>query len=177
VKTYVALLRGVNVGGRTMVSMAGLRSLLEELGYEDARTYIQSGNALFRAAGSAAAIAKVIEQGVEQELGVGTTVLLRTSAELTKVARKHPFGSAAKVHVVFLSAKPTAARVKALDPPYGPGEELLVAGREVYLNLPQGVGRTKLSLPWLERALGVEGTKRSWNTVVKLAELCETIGT
>jgi uncharacterized protein (DUF1697 family) len=174
-KTFVALLRGVNVGGRSMVPMAELRTLLSSLGLQDVQTYIQSGNVVFRAPGTANRLAPRIERELAAGFDVEPAVILRTPAELERIARSNPYltgdADVSKLHVVFLDRPPTKRAVAKLDPDRSPSDELTVARREIYLHLPKGAGRTKLTLDYLERTLGVRGTQRSWKTLLKLIEL------
>jgi uncharacterized protein (DUF1697 family) len=170
-RTLVALLRGINVGGRNSVPMAGLRSVLEELGLEEVTTYIQSGNVLFRSQAPVKSLPARMEDAISDAFGVRPAVLLRTPAELAKVADSNPFADTAKVHVVFLDRKPAAKHAARLDPDRSPPDAFELVGRELYLHLPTGAGRTKLTGDYLERTLGVRGTQRNWNTVVKLLEL------
>jgi uncharacterized protein (DUF1697 family) len=172
VTAYAALLRGINVGGKNKVPMPQLKVLFEELGHADVVTYIQSGNVVFRATKADGA---AIEQQIRKVFGFDVTVVLRTGAELAAAAGRNPFltrGAATKpLYVVFLDRKPAAKAVGQLDPDRSPGDRFSVKGREVYLDLPTGAGRTKLTLDYLERRLGVQGTARNWNTVLKLVEL------
>jgi uncharacterized protein (DUF1697 family) len=120
-KTFVALLRGVNVGGRNKVSMPELKSSLASLGLEDVVTYIQSGNVVFRSpTDDRKEIAAGIERQIAAGFGVTATVLLRTPAELAKIAERNPFlkgkAESSKVHVVFLGGRPGADAVARLDP-------------------------------------------------------------
>lgn len=173
--TYVALLRGVNVAGTGIVPMAELRSLLSSLGHENVTTYIQSGNAVFASSRSAGEIATELEERIEAAFGVRTPVLLRTAPELAGTLASNPFlepgADAGKLYVVFLEHPPAPTAIAALDLDRSPPDELAVVGREVYLRLPNGAGRTKLTLDWLERRLGSRGTARNWRTVTKLLEL------
>lgn len=168
---YVALLRGINVGGRTTVAMEDLRRLFGDLGYTGVRTYIQSGNVLFEAAGPASRIAPAVEERIASELGLAVTVLLRSAAELEQVAAANPFvgrvPDESKLHVTFLADEP----VGAVEPPPGVADELVVVGREVYLHCPGGYGRTKLDNAFVERRSGVPATTRTWTTVGKLCDL------
>jgi uncharacterized protein (DUF1697 family) len=170
-RTLVALLRGVNVGGRNSVPMAGLRSVLEELGLEDVTTYIQSGNVVFRSHAPVRSLPATMERAIADAFGVRPTVVLRTPAELGAVVDGNPFPDTARVHVVFLERKPAAGAAGGLDPERSPGDAFALDGRELYLHLGNGAGRTKLTGDYLERTLGVRGTQRNWNTVVKLLEL------
>jgi uncharacterized protein (DUF1697 family) len=170
VQTVVALLRGVNLGAKARVPMAELRQELTALGFEDVVTYIQSGNVVFRTAQKARAAAK-IEKRIASKFGLKIAVMLRTLPELRRIAKGNPFSKAdtSKLHVVFLAGKPKKGA--KLDPDRSPGDEFAVKGSEVYLRLPDGAGRTKLSNDYIERALGVQGTQRNWNTLLKLIEL------
>lgn len=171
--TWVALIRGINVGGRRKLAMADLRTVLASLGHEDVTTYVQSGNAVFRATGREAAIADAIEAAIGEAHGLDVAVLLRTPRQLRAVAARRPFGGAptSELHVVFLDRTPTASAARRVDPDRSPPDEFRLHGRELYLRLPAGAGRTKLTLDYLERQLGVRGTHRNWNTVTRLAEL------
>ncbi len=167
--TVVALLRGVNVGGRK-VPMAELRELFEGLGLDDVRTYIQSGNAVFSAKRRPAAA--TLESAIEQRFGLKVDVMLRTAAELRRAAERDPFPKAerSKVHVGFLARRPAAAVVRAIDAePFRP-EEFAVVGSELYLHLPHGLGRSKLP-DFVLRRLKVPATLRNWRTLTKLIEL------
>jgi uncharacterized protein (DUF1697 family) len=169
-ETFAALLRGVNVGGRGKLPMPELVKAFESLGHTDVRSYIQSGNVVFRSTvADAAKVSAALERAIAEQFGLETRVLLRTHGELEKVASGSPFDES--VHVVFLDGEPKPAAVASLDPARSPGDRLEVAGREIYLSLANGAGRTKLTLDWLERRLGVAGTQRNWNTVLKLVEL------
>jgi uncharacterized protein (DUF1697 family) len=170
----VALLRGVNVGGRTMIPMPSLKASLEDLGHEDVVTYIQSGNVVFES--RVKDPAREIEERIAEDFGVSVTVVLRTPAELKTIVKTNPFPKVTegkKLAVVFLRDKPTKAAVDALDPDRSPPDELVVKGREVYVHYPNGQAKTKVTNDWLERTLGVRGTARNWNTVLKLVELTE----
>jgi uncharacterized protein (DUF1697 family) len=173
VATFVALLRGINVGKAKQVAMADLQALLADLGYADVRTHLRSGNAIFSAdTCDPEAIAIEIEAAIRDRFGLEVAVLIRTPADLDAVIAGNPFPEAAatapaKLHVAFLSAAP-AGTIDAAA--YAP-EKLRIAGREVYAWYPNGMGRSKLTNTVLERHLGVSATMRNWNTVTKLAEL------
>jgi uncharacterized protein (DUF1697 family) len=175
IQTYVALLRGVNLGSRNKVAMADLRGLVEGLGCEDVATYVQSGNVVFKSKAAASGLAGRIEKQIADELGLTVSVVVRSKAQLAKIVAGNPFAKrsddATKLHVTFLAKKPAAANVKALEPERFPREELRVSGTEVYLHYPDGYGRSKLTNAYLEKKLGVAATNRNWRTVTKLAEL------
>jgi uncharacterized protein (DUF1697 family) len=178
---FVALLRGINVGGKSLVPMAELRAMFSSLGLEDVETFIQSGNVVFGSVTSdAGELAARIERALAEAFDTASApaAFLRTPAELESIAGRNPYLSTgvepSKLHVVFLDRAPTASASAKLDPERSPPDELTLDGRELYLHLPNGAGRTKLTLDYLERVLGVRGTQRNWNTVLKLLELSRT---
>jgi uncharacterized protein (DUF1697 family) len=174
--TLVALLRGINVGGRNAVSMPALKELLTSLGLRDVTTYIQSGNVVFGApAGKPDELARKLERQIAKTFAVNASVLLRTPAQLKRIAAGNPFVQQAtdrsKLHVVFLDRNPGARAQTKLDPERSPPDEFVLKGREIYLHLPNGAGRTKLTIDYFERRLGVKATHRNWNTLNRLIEL------
>jgi uncharacterized protein (DUF1697 family) len=175
VATLIALLRGINVGGHGKVAMEDLRRSFSSLGHRDVRTYIQSGNVLFRPpAGGRAPSAEVLGRRLSEELGTQVTVVLRTAAELALVVEANPFAEKEDprlVYVTFLARAATPERAAELTVPPGTTDELALVGREVYLHCPGGYARTKLNNTFIERRLGVEATTRGWNTVTTLLDL------
>ncbi len=173
--SYVALLRGINVGGRAKLSMADVRAAFVDMGFDDVSTYIQSGNVLFRSSSSPATLPLAIEQALAGAFDLAVKALLRTSAQLAKVVERNPLAAGgrdpAKLHVTFLAAKPPPARVAAIDTEAFLPDELRVREREVFLHCPTGYGRSKLNNTFFERRLGVLSTTRNWNTVTTLARL------
>lgn len=175
--TYLALLRGINVGATTQVAMEDLRKLVEALGYGDVRTHLRTGNVIFTAPGKPrpATLGAELEQRIAQDLGVPSTVLIRATDDLDTVIAGNPFADGTrdqtKLHVTFLAGTPEPDRIPRLDPLPAGGEEFSVAGREVYLHCPNGYGRTKLSNANLERRLGVAATTRTWRVVTTLRDL------
>ena len=173
---YVALLRGINVGGKNKLPMAKLVTFFEELGCEDVRTYIQSGNLVFSAS---AALTKTlsgrISARIEQDLGLRVPVLLRSRRELTNALQAHPLAGRGvdekALAVMFLADRPPAARVRKLAPDRSPGDRFTVVGREVFLLCPNGVARTKLTSAWFDRELATVSTTRNWRTARKLLEM------
>jgi uncharacterized protein (DUF1697 family) len=172
-RNYAALLRGINVGGKNTLPMGELRTVCHELGHLDVVTYLQSGNVVFASGADPGTIVTGMEGSISERFGLKVRVLLRTHAELVSVEAGSPFDQddPTKLHVLFLRARPTAAALATLDRERSPGDEFHAAGRELYLHLPNGSGRTKLTLDYFERQLGVTGTARNWNTLVKLVEL------
>ncbi len=169
--TTVALLRGVNVAGRTL-PMAELRELMESLGFEHVHTYIQSGNVLFSA--KKRPTPAVLAAAIERRFGLDVDVMLRSASELERTIERNPFADAdrSKLHVGFMARKPAAANVAALDGDSFLPEEFALVGTELYLHLPGGMARTKLP-DYVLRRIKVPTTIRNWNTVTKLAELAK----
>lgn len=173
--THVVLLRGVNVGGKNRLPMEALVAMLEALGCSQARTYIQSGNAMVKASQAVARrLPTALSARLEERLALRVPVVLRSAAELREVAsRGHPFAGEAdpaRLYVAFLADAPKAAAVKALDPQRSPPDRLLLGGREVYLCFPGGSARSRITSEYLDRTLGTVSTWRNWRTVQALAE-------
>jgi uncharacterized protein (DUF1697 family) len=175
--TYVVLLRAVNVGGTGKLPMADLRKLLEGLGFKNVETYIQSGNVVFDAAGSAAKVRAAVTAGLETLMGAPVEVMVRTHEELSRIIAGNPFADeaaadGARVHVGFLAgAAPPGAeaglhRIVTQYP--ARRDRYHLAGDTLYLHLPEGAAETKFSGKSMDRALGVAATGRNWNTVLKL---------
>jgi uncharacterized protein (DUF1697 family) len=174
-QTWVALLRGVNLGARNKISMVDLRELVSQLGAEDVTTYVQSGNVVFRSPGERGDLTQAIESEVRRRLGLDLRVMLRTNAELGELVAGNPFAAhepdPIKLHVTFLAEPPDRGRVSALNVMQFEPDQFRVARDAVYLHCPQGYGRSKLSNAFFEKQLGVAATTRNWRTVTTLAEL------
>ncbi len=173
---YISLLRGINVGGRHKLPMKELTAMYVEAGCEDVRTYIQSGNVVFRARKALAErIPMVIAKSIAEARGFEVPVVARTGDELEKIAHNNPFLLAGaderRVHVGFLAETPSREAVASLDGDRSPPDAFEVRGREIYLHLPNGVGRTKLTNKYFDRALGTTSTVRNWRTVLKLVQM------
>jgi uncharacterized protein (DUF1697 family) len=173
---YVALLRGINVGGNKMVPMARLKALLERLGYTDVATLLQSGNAVFSSkARRTAQLERELESAIAEEFGFEVSVLVRSHAELAAVVAANPMPGAeaepSKFVVTFLSGAPDPARLAELDDEAYRPDEFRAVGREIYARFPHGMGRSKLAVALGKARLGVTATARNWNTVMKLVAL------
>jgi uncharacterized protein (DUF1697 family) len=176
VKSYVALLRAVNVSGQNKVPMAELRAHLSHAGFQDVTTYVQSGNVVLSAASTPEPkLVGDLEREIRRSFGLTITVLVRTKDQLGEIRSANPFlkrgADVGSLYVTFLATKPAAARVKDLATKAVGPDEASVRGREVFLCCPHGYGRTKLNNAFFERHLGVEATTRNWKTVTKLLEL------
>jgi uncharacterized protein (DUF1697 family) len=173
--THVALLRGINVGGRNKLPMKDLAAMCEAEGCAAVRTYIQSGNVLFRATRSVAArLPGALAARIEREHGLHVPVVLRTVAELARVAGANPYLPRAPIeelHVMFLADAPAREALAGLDPQRSPPDTFVVQGREIYLRLANGVARTKLTNAWFDSRLATVSTMRNWRTTLDLAAL------
>lgn len=181
VTSYVALLAGVNIGAKTTIAMAELRRVFADLGFAQVRSYIQSGNVVFQTpAQDERRLISDIQAAIQQDLGQQVDLLLRTGSELAAVLSANPFKDRqedpTKLLITFLAEKPAADRVAKLVPPAGETGELELVGREVFVNVPDGYGRSKLSNAFVAKALGVPATTRNWRSVAKLHELVAAAG-
>ena len=174
-QTYVAFLRGVNLGTQRRVKMAELRELLRSQGYGDVETYLQSGNVVIKSRLTGAKLEQSLESQLVEGLGFGVDVLVRSSRELSDVVERNPLVGVAtdpaKYLVTFLRAKPSAeiaARLRAVE--VAP-EQVVADGRELYSWHPGGVGRSRLAKLLLPGALGVSASARNWRVVEHLARL------
>jgi uncharacterized protein (DUF1697 family) len=173
---YVALLRGINVGGNTMIKMEDLRAMFEGLGFENVVSYINSGNLAFdvRKTSEASLVAK-IEQAVEALIGKPVQVMVRDQKDIERIRANNPFdgqyGSHKEMHVLFLKAELSKENEKWLLETAPPKERFAVSGRAIYCHLPMGVADSYLGRGQFEKKLKVAVTARNWRTVQKLAEL------
>ncbi len=165
-KTYIALLRAVNVGGTGKLPMAELKALCERLGFANVRTYIASGNVLFQSASAAAKVKAALEEALHAYAGKPVGVLVRTPNEMAAVLAANPFpdGAPNRTMAIFLDAAPAA---NALETVSGLKNEALALGvREIYVHYGDGIGDSKLKIP-----AAAAGTARNMNTVAKLVEM------
>ncbi len=178
--TYVILLRAVNLAGYGKLPMAEFRKMLTDLGFARVETYIQSGNAVVDAKGSPATVTRAVAAGLEKMMGTPAGVVVRTREQMERVIRENPFAAEAAaagalVHVAFLAGPAAVEARAALDrivQQYPKRRDRYhLAGDHIYLHLPDGAAETKFSGKTLDKALGVLGTGRNWNTVVKLCEM------
>ncbi len=174
--SYIALLRGINVGGSKRVAMADVRALLVDLGHGAVATHLQSGNALFESSrDDEAALAAEIEAAISGRLGLQVSVLVRTREEVARVVAANPIREAvadpSRLHVVFLSAAPEPALVAAVAAVAVEPEVVRFGEREVYVWYRGGFADSKLTGAFWERRLRVRATARNWNTVTRLLSL------
>ena len=186
--TYVALLRGINLGGHKKVAMADLRELVTSLGHADVATYIQSGNVVFSTEQSdTAALAVALEEAIAQTLGVQARVVVLSREDLAQVVRDNPYSDEPNlraVHAIFLSGQPgpeLADQVAAAQQQVaqrGSPDTAEIIGRTIFLHTPAGYGRSDLAASLVKigqrKTDLVAGTARNWATVTKLVAMCGT---
>jgi uncharacterized protein (DUF1697 family) len=175
--TFVALLRGINVGGHKIVKMDALRKAFDGLGCADVATYVQSGNVVFKSSAKTSEdLANKIQAMLLRKFGMSVPVIVRTGEEIGEVAENNPFLKESgidpdKLHVTFLSHRPRKAAAKGLDAISAGADQFRCCGQEIYLYCPNGFAGTKLSINAFEKVLSVGATTRNWNTVNKLYEM------
>jgi uncharacterized protein (DUF1697 family) len=175
----VALLRGINLASSRRIAMADLRALLAEKGFEGVRTHLQSGNVVLRSDDPPDAVARAIEEAIQERSGLDVDVIVRTADELAAVVAANPLGDVARdgaKHIVaFLSAEPDAAALRALAEEDFAPEQFEARGREIYAWCPNGLQKSPLMKALTDRGrLGdrsVTATVRNWNTVTRLAAM------
>jgi uncharacterized protein (DUF1697 family) len=174
---HIALLRGINLGPSRRVAMADLRELLEERGYGDVRTHLQSGNVLLSSDLPPDRLADELQRAMAAKLGIDIPVIVRTRDELAAVIERDPLGDVVddpkRYQVNFLSAEPDPEAVRALEAQDLAPERFVVSGREVYAWHANGIQKSPLAKLLTDGRLGVTATARNWNTVTKLLELAD----
>ncbi len=174
---YVALLRGINVGGKNRVPMKQLTEIFVDCGCRDVATYIQSGNVIFRGPRTGVdRLAARVQAEIAARMGPRVPVILRSAAEMQKAVGANPFAEPTgqedgRLHVYFLADKPSETAVHSLDPERSPGDSFRLVGREIYLLLPNGMARTKLTNAYFDSKLETTSTARNWATTLKLLEM------
>ncbi len=176
VSRFVALVRGVNVGGKNLLPMKELIELFLQAACCDVSSYIQSGNILFSATEQQAEEAKnIIPTRIAEQYGFKTSLVLRTKQQLAVAIADNPFlrenVPEQDLHLYFLADYPKAEALQALDPDRYPPDRFTVRGREVYVQLPNGMARTKLTNNYFDTKLKTISTARNWRTVLKLSQL------
>jgi uncharacterized protein (DUF1697 family) len=178
-KTYVAMLRGINVSGHKIIKMERLRAIFEEMGFARVKTYVQSGNVVFETDESPAGLAAAIESKILSEFSFEVPVLTKSGKELKEIVKRNPFVKdpaidPAKLHVTFLSDEPRRDALQLLQPLAAGAEQVRLVSRAVYLFCPNGYGNTRLTNTAIEKKLSCRATTRNWATTNKLLEMANT---
>ena len=177
--THIALLRGVNVGGHKRIAMSDLRRFVTNLGFDDVRSLLQSGNLVFRGGSqSGLGLESLLEREAAKRLDLQTAFLVRTNREWQEVIAKNPFHDEAEsdpshLVVAFLKDTPRSSTVRLLKSAIEGPEIVRAQGKQLYVVYPAGIARSKLTNKLIEGALDTRATGRNWNTVLKLAALAE----
>ena len=175
--SHVALLRGINVGGARKIGMSALLGLLKELGFDDGKSLLQSGNLVFQSDGkSATELEKLLETETLKRLALNTDFIVRTGPEWARIIDRNPFPEEAKTDpshlvVVFLKAAPAKSACEALRKAITGPELIRFDDRHAYITYPDGIGRSRLTNTLIEAKLGMRGTARNWNTVAKIGAM------
>ena len=173
---FVALLRGINVGGANRLPMQFLHAAFVAAGAARVATFIQSGNVVFDApAGAAEAIGEHVAQTVAKSFGFAAPIVMRDAPRWRALIAANPFlargEDCSRLHVAVLSAPPAPERLVRLDPNRSPPDAYAVGEACLYLHLPNGVARSRMTNAWLDSNLGVVATLRNWATVTRLADM------
>ncbi|HTL59807.1 MAG TPA: DUF1697 domain-containing protein [Candidatus Limnocylindrales bacterium] len=177
VDVFIALLRGINLGGHKTIRMEQLRACFEGLGFRKVRTYVQSGNVVFEAQKELTTrLSEKIGKCILSEFGFPVSTVVRSAQEMEQVVRGNPFVKqrgidTSKLHITFLSGPAPKAAARELAPLAADLEQFHLKDREIYLYCPNGYGRTKLSNNAIEKKLGFEATTRNWKSVNALLAL------
>jgi uncharacterized protein (DUF1697 family) len=181
---YIALLRGINVGGKNIIKMAELKKVFEEMGLCDVKTYIQSGNVLFKSNEDEESLRKKIEREIEESFGFSVSVILRSAEELEQIILNCPFSKeevceaeyvskAISLYVSLLTHAPSKENIERLNVYRSESEEYKIVGREVYLLFRNSIRNSKLANNL--QKLDVPTTVRNWNTINKLVTLAKNM--
>jgi uncharacterized protein (DUF1697 family) len=173
----IVLLRGINIGAHNRIAMPALRDLLTSAGFDDVRTYVQSGNVVLTSDARPDDLARACERRIADELGLEISVVVRTRDELAEVVRRNPLGEVAtnpkRYQVSFLAEEPDADTVRKLEALVAGDERFEAVGRELYAWHPDGVARSRLATRLAGRGLGIPATARNWTTVTTLLTMAD----
>jgi uncharacterized protein (DUF1697 family) len=177
-KKYVAIIRGINVGGHNRVNMQRLREALGKAKFQDVQSYIQSGNIVFNThKTSVSRLESTVRKILQSNFKVDVPVIVRDEKEWKKTVKRNPFlqrtDDLTKILVTFLSAKPAMSDVRTLAQVQFPHDEFIVDGKDVYVFCKEGYGKTDIPNLFFEKKLNVTGTTRNWKTVMEIAGMLQ----
>jgi uncharacterized protein (DUF1697 family) len=177
VARHILLLRGINLGARNRIAMPELRDVLTSAGFDDVRTYLQSGNVVLSSSAKADDVARASERQIAKQFALDIAVVARTRTQLAKVVERNPLEQVAKnpkrYQVSFLAAKPTRDVIRRVEEAAVPPEQVVAIGREIYAWHPESIGRSRLWTLLAGQRLGVTATARNWTTVTNLLSLAQ----
>ncbi len=179
-ETKIALLRGINVGGKRKILMADLKAMFLKVGFQKVVTYIQSGNIIFQSAINNSDIEKMLEKEISSEFGLEVPVIVRSAKDLKNLIQNNPYysseGDINKLHLTFLKAEPNPKDVDAVSSLSFQPDLFTIGNKEVFILCEGKYHQSKLTNDFFEKKLQVQTSTRNWKTVLKLLELIETIG-
>jgi len=178
-EVQIALLRGINVAGHNKLPMRELRALCEELGWQDVRSYIQSGNLVFRSSSPRSLLEQTLEKAIEEHFGYSISVLVRSARAWSGLLKSNPFLKESEMEpnrvMLLLSKKaPERTAVRELTPYANNGERLRRIKSALWIHYPNGAGKSKLTPSVLARCMGSPVTARNWRTALKLEEMARS---
>jgi uncharacterized protein (DUF1697 family) len=177
VARHVVLLRGINLGARNRIAMGELREALDDAGFKNVRTYLQSGNVVLESTAKPESVARKCERVIKVRFGLEIAVVVRTKADLARIVKRNPLGKVAKdpkrYQVSFLASKLAAKVARELEAAADESEQVVVSGREVYAWHPETIARSRLWTMLAGKGLGVTATSRNWTTVEALLALAD----
>jgi uncharacterized protein (DUF1697 family) len=178
-EVYVALLRGVNVGGKNKLPMKDLAEIFARSGCVEVKTFIQSGNVVFTAPASLCSdLGERVSKQIEKQFGHRPPIVLRSQQQMLEIVRNNPFLEPGVDHkslcVMFLADKPTAQQIATLDTNRSPGDEFFVRGQDIYMRM-KSLADTKLTNAYFDSKLNTISTARNWRTTVTLLEMMEAL--
>lgn len=179
-QTYIAILRGINVSGQKIIKMAELREHLASLGFHNLTTYIQSGNIVFQCDKEENSLLEdKIQQNIKINYGFDVPVIVRSLSEWQMIVDKFPFNfkecDITRLGVTFLKNKPAHIPLEEINKFKAENDELVYEDKEIYLHIPDGFGKSKLTVNVIERKLKVSATTRNWKTTIKLLAIAEEL--
>lgn len=179
--TYISILRGINVSGQKSIRMKSLQEMYENLGVQDVKTYVQSGNVVFRSPDpKPEKLEDKISRLIEKEFGFNVPVMVMSMDQLKKIIANNPLSKDPRkdpsfLHITFLASEPQHIKMDIIESKKSNGEEIVISGKAIYLYCPNGYGKTKLSNNFLETTLQVTATTRNWKTSRQLLSMAEEI--
>jgi uncharacterized protein (DUF1697 family) len=174
---HILLLRGINLAARNRIAMADLRGVLEDAGFDDVRTYLQSGNVVVASKAKSDDVARKTERLIAKHFGLDIAVVVRSRAQLAKIVERNPLQKVVKnpkrYQVSFLASKPGRDVIERVEGAAEPPEQVVAIGREIYAWHPETIARSRLWTLLAGQKLGVVATARNWTTVTSLLELAD----
>jgi uncharacterized protein (DUF1697 family) len=177
--TYISILRGINVSGKNLIKMNSLKEMYEDMGFQNIRTYIQSGNVVFKCLEiNLQKLEKLISEAIFKQFALNVPVLVREYSELKSILSRNPFQNDlkednSKLHITFLSTSPEKHFIEHIDSESYLPDKFYIMERTVYLFCPNGYGKTKLNNNFFENKLGVTATTRNLKTLMELVKIAE----